>query len=241
MSKIGRNDPCWCKSGKKYKRCHLGLPETLSNQTLESVYGEFGARSMKQSLENIHQEKSTGVSTGKDNLNDLLNKIMTEKQNNKRIKPSSKTILGESKIADDLRKKLIDIVGEIVDQNWCGRSEMCVLAAILFGDALKKLGKNPKVIIGKGIYYEKGNPSNKFEWDHAWVELEGEIIDGNVDSMVENPVVPQGIEPQNYWGLKENLPNDRKLVSDKEIDEEWIRVNTSYEELQEWRLQLYQV
>ena len=21
--KIGRNDPCWCKSGKKYKRCHL--------------------------------------------------------------------------------------------------------------------------------------------------------------------------------------------------------------------------
>ena len=22
--KIGRNDPCWCGSGKKYKRCHLG-------------------------------------------------------------------------------------------------------------------------------------------------------------------------------------------------------------------------
>jgi preprotein translocase subunit SecA len=20
--KIGRNDPCWCGSGKKYKRCH---------------------------------------------------------------------------------------------------------------------------------------------------------------------------------------------------------------------------
>ncbi|MGK0441304.1 MAG: SEC-C motif-containing protein [Pseudohongiellaceae bacterium] len=20
--KIGRNDPCWCKSGKKYKKCH---------------------------------------------------------------------------------------------------------------------------------------------------------------------------------------------------------------------------
>ncbi|HEX9654043.1 MAG TPA: SEC-C metal-binding domain-containing protein, partial [bacterium] len=22
--KIGRNDPCWCGSGKKFKRCHLG-------------------------------------------------------------------------------------------------------------------------------------------------------------------------------------------------------------------------
>ena len=23
-SKVGRNDPCWCGSGKKYKKCHLG-------------------------------------------------------------------------------------------------------------------------------------------------------------------------------------------------------------------------
>src|SRR5580698_490327 len=23
MKKIGRNDPCWCGSGQKYKRCHL--------------------------------------------------------------------------------------------------------------------------------------------------------------------------------------------------------------------------
>lgn len=23
--KIGRNEPCWCGSGKKYKRCHLDL------------------------------------------------------------------------------------------------------------------------------------------------------------------------------------------------------------------------
>ncbi len=23
-SKTGRNDPCWCGSGKKYKKCHLG-------------------------------------------------------------------------------------------------------------------------------------------------------------------------------------------------------------------------
>ena len=24
--KLGRNDPCWCGSGKKYKKCHWGKP-----------------------------------------------------------------------------------------------------------------------------------------------------------------------------------------------------------------------
>ncbi len=23
MAKLGRNDSCWCGSGKKYKKCHL--------------------------------------------------------------------------------------------------------------------------------------------------------------------------------------------------------------------------
>ncbi|HLI52692.1 MAG TPA: SEC-C domain-containing protein [Acidimicrobiales bacterium] len=27
-SKLGRNDPCWCGSGRKYKACHLGAAET---------------------------------------------------------------------------------------------------------------------------------------------------------------------------------------------------------------------
>ena len=25
--KVGRNDPCWCGSGKKYKKCHLDADE----------------------------------------------------------------------------------------------------------------------------------------------------------------------------------------------------------------------
>jgi uncharacterized protein YecA (UPF0149 family) len=28
---IGRNDPCWCGSGKKYKKCHLGSDENRSS------------------------------------------------------------------------------------------------------------------------------------------------------------------------------------------------------------------
>ncbi|MFP4088562.1 MAG: YecA family protein [Desulfobacteraceae bacterium] len=39
MKKIGRNDPCPCGSGKKFKNCHLGKEEEL---TLEGM-GEFSA------------------------------------------------------------------------------------------------------------------------------------------------------------------------------------------------------
>lgn len=31
MSKIGRNDPCWCGSGSKYKKCHLDFDRKLSS------------------------------------------------------------------------------------------------------------------------------------------------------------------------------------------------------------------
>jgi uncharacterized protein YecA (UPF0149 family) len=29
--KLGRNDPCWCGSGKKYKNCHLKLDKGGAN------------------------------------------------------------------------------------------------------------------------------------------------------------------------------------------------------------------
>ncbi|MDD9937416.1 MAG: SEC-C metal-binding domain-containing protein, partial [Myxococcales bacterium] len=29
--KLGRNDPCWCGSGKKYKSCHLRSDEAQAS------------------------------------------------------------------------------------------------------------------------------------------------------------------------------------------------------------------
>ena len=29
--RIGRNDPCWCKSGKKYKQCHMAMDEKIQH------------------------------------------------------------------------------------------------------------------------------------------------------------------------------------------------------------------
>ncbi|MBQ4397351.1 MAG: methionyl aminopeptidase [Clostridia bacterium] len=37
MSKIGRNDPCWCGSGVKYKKCHLDFDRQISR------YRDMGA------------------------------------------------------------------------------------------------------------------------------------------------------------------------------------------------------
>ncbi|MDD3746597.1 MAG: methionyl aminopeptidase [Anaerostipes sp.] len=35
FSKIGRNDPCWCKSGKKYKNCHMAFDEKIHSYERE--------------------------------------------------------------------------------------------------------------------------------------------------------------------------------------------------------------
>ncbi len=57
---IGRNDPCWCGSGKKYKNCHLGKePETDRERYLYELYFTNPAK----------WEKETGVKMKKRNVN----------------------------------------------------------------------------------------------------------------------------------------------------------------------------
>ncbi|NBJ91830.1 methionyl aminopeptidase [Parablautia muri] len=35
MEKIGRNDPCWCGSGKKYKTCHMAIDDKIHHYALQ--------------------------------------------------------------------------------------------------------------------------------------------------------------------------------------------------------------
>lgn len=35
--KIGRNDSCWCGSGKKYKQCHMGFDEKITQYKIQGV------------------------------------------------------------------------------------------------------------------------------------------------------------------------------------------------------------
>ena len=62
MPKIGRNDPCWCGSGKKYKDCHLSLEEKLAQYRRNGV--KTPVRSMlktKEQIEGIRQSANINV------------------------------------------------------------------------------------------------------------------------------------------------------------------------------------
>ncbi|KPK21538.1 MAG: hypothetical protein AMK69_21610 [Nitrospira bacterium SG8_3] len=57
MKKTGRNDPCPCGSGKKYKKCHMGREdELIFNGLDETSLGEMGARIT--SLRQVHYGRS---------------------------------------------------------------------------------------------------------------------------------------------------------------------------------------
>ncbi|MGO2712458.1 SEC-C metal-binding domain-containing protein [Pseudomonas helleri] len=51
MTALGRNDPCWCKSGKKYKNCHLNM------QSLPSVKPHV----VTQALSSLNRTKTCSV------------------------------------------------------------------------------------------------------------------------------------------------------------------------------------
>lgn len=44
MIKIGRNEPCPCGSGKKFKKCHMGKEDDLALDGLEEISDEMSAR-----------------------------------------------------------------------------------------------------------------------------------------------------------------------------------------------------
>jgi hypothetical protein len=57
MKKIGRNDPCPCGSGKKYKKCHMGKEDEMALNGLEETsLKEMGARITRLPL--VHYGRS---------------------------------------------------------------------------------------------------------------------------------------------------------------------------------------
>jgi hypothetical protein len=44
MNKIGRNDPCPCGSGKKFKHCHLGREDEIFSAGMEQISPEISSR-----------------------------------------------------------------------------------------------------------------------------------------------------------------------------------------------------
>ena len=123
-----------------------------------------------------------------------------------------------------------------VDENLCGRSDMCIQFASLMSLSLRSVGIQSREVFGKSHYYQ--NAREVFVWEHAWVKIgKEEIIDGNVDILYENPMFPSSIVVSPYWGVINQVSKDRKLVESSKIspqDEDEDVKNIWWPELHQW-------
>jgi hypothetical protein len=147
----------------------------------------------------------------------FLEKIISERRDGTRRLPSNYlTINNEiySRFTTKTKKELLDFTASIVDHHSTGRSERGVDFARLLAFILGKLGFKVEVILGLATY---SDANKSFVWkesesgySHAWLLFEGdELIDGNADSMSENPYFSLNLNPQAFWGSKDELPADR--------------------------------
>ena len=140
---------------------------------------------------------------------DKVNLIRGQKAAGQRHRPST-NLIDQSTLSDaTFRAALLDRVAGLVDENLFGRSEMCQQFALLLARALQFKGLDAKAVSGEAIYFAGG--SKVFSWEHAWVRIGAEVVDGNVDSLFENPVIPKSVKCRPYWGPITAVPSDRKL------------------------------
>ena len=166
---------------------------------------------------------------------EIVTKIRNEKKSGQRQYPSARLIDKSSLLTEKLRRGLLDAVAGLVDENLAGRSEMCIQFAILVSQALNYMGMSSRVAVGTAIYYD-AEGRKLFQWEHVWVLVGKEVIDGNVDSLYENPKVPKVVDIDPYWGPVTETPADRELSEncncivppDSDVSEIW------WPELREW-------
>jgi hypothetical protein len=143
-------------------------------------------------------------------LQRMVATIRKQKHDGTRVMPSRTLIDRSTLLTTESRRKLVDKTAALVDENYVGRAEMCVQFADLLCRALQHLGLLARGVLGTATYYnERGK--RIFEWQHAWVRIGKEVIDGNVDSLFENPLVPSDVHAYPYWGPINETPNDRHL------------------------------
>jgi len=65
MSKPGRNDPCHCGSGQKYKKCHLAADDAAKSAELSAKAAAAAEAQAKADAEAAEKdEKSDGAEAG---------------------------------------------------------------------------------------------------------------------------------------------------------------------------------
>ncbi len=127
----------------------------------------------------------------------IVEEIRRQKREGTRQLPSA-TLRDRSAImTKPMRDKLLDAVAMLVDENYAGRAEMCLQFTGLLDRALSHLKFPSPPVVGTAIYYgAKGEEI--WRWRHSWVRIGNEVIDGNVDCLAENPLVPKTVSVVPY-------------------------------------------
>jgi hypothetical protein len=136
--------------------------------------------------------------------------IRQQKDCGSRPKPSASLIDCSSLLTPPERAAILDKVASLVDENLSGRSDMCLQFSELLSKSLSHLRLSARPILGTAIYYDSSG-KEIFRWKHAWVRVGKELIDGNVDCLFENPMVPSSVNVKPYWGPVSDTPADRRL------------------------------
>ncbi|MBD5520890.1 MAG: methionyl aminopeptidase [Lachnospiraceae bacterium] len=62
MKKLGRNDPCWCQSGRKYKVCHMAFDEKIQKYALEGhMVPDHDMIKTKEQIEGIKESSKINI------------------------------------------------------------------------------------------------------------------------------------------------------------------------------------
>lgn len=130
--------------------------------------------------------------------------------------PSTTVIDHSAILTKRIRANLLDRIAILVDENIFGRHEMCEQFADLLHRSLTLLGIPARAVLGTAIYFS--DDREVFRWDHAWIRVQDEVIDGNVDTLFENHLAPPSLRVAPYWGPIKRTPKDRRLVQNKRLD-----------------------
>lgn len=146
-------------------------------------------------------------------LQEAVRRIRSEKDAGTRRRPSATLLDQSSVLTPTVRRDLLDRVAALVDENLFGRSEMCLQFADLLSRALQHLGLDACVARGTAIYRDRRG-RELLRWQHAWVRVVDEVIDGNVDVLDENPFILDKVKLAPFWGPAKLTPPDRQLRQD---------------------------
>jgi len=157
----------------------------------------------------------------------IVEEVRRQKHAGIRPRPSTTLIDRSAVLTREHRTRLLDAVAALVDENYAGRSEMCLQFADLLNRAFTHLNFPSRPVVGWAMYFSPAN-EELFRWRHAWVRIGEEVIDGNVDCLSENPVVPKTVSVVPYWGPFRETPDRRlreehraALPADTDVSDIW--------------------